>query len=179
MAVIKFFFRARNFKLKAKHQLYFSVGWWSSTSPRTSSGQTISKLFLQGDVGRGVDRQSGEIIHFLNNCVQNVFVELGNIFLRFFFMTFPMVGLGYNFAIKSINRLLLNCRALRRLKGGTLSNSSSTESLVMSGEPSPAASPCASPSTARRADLLQSSAKLNLLEEKLKQEFTGSSRLLL
>ena len=90
-----------------------------------------------------------------------------------------MVGLAHNFAIKSINRFLLNCRALRRLKGGTLSNSSSTESLVMSGEASPAGSPCASPSTARRADLLQSSAKLNLLEEKLKQEFTGSSRLLL
>jgi len=64
-------------------------------------------------------------------------------------------------------------RALRRLKGGTLSNSSSTESLVQSGEPSPAGSPCASPSTARRVDLLQSSAKLNLLEEKLKQELTG------
>jgi len=70
-------------------------------------------------------------------------------------------------------------RALRRLKGGTLSNSSSTESLVKSGEPSPAGSPCASPSTARRADLVQSSAKLNLLEEKLKQELTGGSRLLL
>ena len=68
------FFQARNFKLEAKHQLYFSVGWWSSTSPRTSSGRTISKLFLQGDVGRGAGRQSGEIIHFLNNCVQKVFV---------------------------------------------------------------------------------------------------------
>ena len=90
-----------------------------------------------------------------------------------------MVGLGYNFAIKSINRLLLNCRALRRLKGGTLSNSSSTESLVMSGEPSPAASPCSSPSMARRApDLLQTTARLNLLEEKLKQELTGPRLLL-
>jgi len=58
-------------------------------------------------------------------------------------------------------------RALRRLKGGTLSNPSSTET-------SPAASPCSSPSMTRRApDLLQTTARLNLLEEKLKQEFTG------
>ena len=68
--------------------------------------------------------------------------------------------------------MLFNSRALRRLKGGTLSNPSSTET-------SPAASPLSSPSLTRRApDLLQTTAKLNLLEEKLKQEFTGPRLLL-
>lgn len=88
-------------------------------------------------------------------------------------------------------------RALRRLKGGTLSNSSSTESLILSADASPAtsnaASPLASPSTSQvsspvlarktlalAADtsaMITATAKLNLLEEKLKQEFTGSSRI--
>jgi len=85
-------------------------------------------------------------------------------------------------------------RALRRLKGGTLSNASSTESLVLSPDASPlasplaspaaspAASPLASPSTSKvsspvmgrraapLAEALVTSAKLNLLEEKLKHE---------
>jgi len=90
-------------------------------------------------------------------------------------------------------------RAMRRMKGlakkdggGGLSTASSMESLLSSAEQSPAvsanASPVSSPATARRnikesaepqsPSLPLRSARLNLLEEKLKEEFKGNSRLI-
>ena len=150
-----------NFHLTAKHSLYSSVGWWSSTSPRTSSGQTTSRLSWPGGGGRDVGRRSGDIL------LLNMIALSCAFYCSFYDISNGLCNLWHNnSAIKLINQVLFHSRALRRLKN--LSNPSSAET-----------SPSASPTTARRApDLLQSVAKLNLLEEKLKQEFTGPRLLL-